>query len=735
MIFLLISQTYVPIDSIQGITLPGSDSSAYAGQTVTTSGIVTEVGRYGSGFHIQMKQGGPYSGIFVFMSDTTGLGDLISIGDSVVVTGTVQEYYHLTEIRVDTLTDIAVISSGHNFYIDTVRVINISTAAPDSAEMYEGVFVYIDSASVTDAQTYYYTITDGSAYANVSTRNIALAVGDMIRIRGVLVYEFSQYRLVARDMNDVEYIEPYPVVSIDSIQRTVIPGTDSSIFNGQTVKTTGIVTEVGSFGRGFHIQMKQGGPYSGIYVYTPDYTNYVVGDSVVVVGQVQEYYDYTEISAASIEKIAQNVSFYVDTVATSTVSTSNPNTAEMYEGVAIFIEKAAVVDTNDRYVYSIKNSSLPALLARDGAPTLSQNDIISLQGILAYSYGEYRVFIANSRYTLYPLPYRLSEVAYGYRDTISFTFIKQTEPVQTMTISFSAGDMDTSLVLDAGGPDSITLHIPLNGLARGYYQATLTFGYIDTTGIVYNLPYPNGFSCLVINEFDDYPTNEEFVEFINACDYPVNLGGLRVKSYAGSNTYYSSQFPAIELQPGEVYAFSYYPERCDTNCQALTNWTYFNSYQPMAVITPEGFAVDSLYYESYWGGRDPYTTIRVDVNAPGWTAQAWGQSAYPGGTPGRPNAIQPPAKTGTIEILSRDLKVGDRLVFSFTLPKPSRSVYIYLYDDAGRYVDRIYYENNFEIEKDVASYDTALLKPGIYIIAVTADNSLVTRKAFRLRRK
>jgi len=735
MIFLLISQTYVPIDSIQGNTLPGSDSSAYAGQTVTTSGIVTEVGKFGKGFHIQMKEGGPYSGIFVYISDTTGLGSLVSIGDSVVVTGQVKEFYGLTELSLANTSGISVVSSGHDFYIDTVRVINISSAAPDSAELYEGVFVHIDSASVTDAQTYYYTITDGSAYGNVSTRNIALTVGDIIRIRGVLVYEYGQYRLVARDMNDVEYIEPYPMVSIDSIQRTVIPGTDSSVFHGQTVKTTGIVTEVGSFGRGFHIQMKEGGPYSGIYVYTSDYTSYVVGDSVIVVGEVQEYYNYTEISAVSIEKVAQNVSFYVDTVATSTVSTSNPDTAEMYEGVAIFIEKATVVDTSDRYVYSIKNSELPALLDKGSSPGLALGDIISLQGVLAYSYGDYRVFIANSRYTLYPLPYKLTAVDYGYRDTISFLFVRQADPVQPLTISFRAGDIDTSIVLDATSGDSVEFSVPLNDLARGYYQAGLTFEYIDTATIVYNLPYPNGFSCLVINEFDDYPTNEEFVEFINACDYPVSLGGLRVKSYSGTSTYYSSLFPNIELQPGEVYAFSYYPDRCDTNCQALDDWTYFNSYQPMAVITPEGFAVDSLYYKSYWGGRDPYTTIRVDVNAPGWTAQAWGQSAYPGGTPGRPNAIQPPSKTGTIEILSRDLKVGDRLVFSFTLPRPSNSVYIYLYDDAGRYVDRIYYENNYEIEKDVAGYDTSLLKPGIYIIAVTADNSLVARKAFRLRRR
>ena len=79
--------------------------------------------------------------------------------------------------------------------------------------------------------------------------------------------------------------------------------------------------------------------------------------------------------------------------------------------------------------------------------------------------------------------------------------------------------------------------------------------------------------------------------------------------------------------------------------------------------------------------------------------------------------------------------MGERLIFAFTLPRPTSNVYIYLYDDAGRYIDRIYYERNYEIEKDVASYDTSTLKPGIYIIAVTADGKLVARKAIRLRRR
>ncbi len=749
MLILLVSQTYVPIDSIQRTVIAGTDSSIFVGQTVMTSGIVVEVGKYGKGFHIVMKQGGPYSGIFVYLLDTTGMHATISRGDSVNVIGTVSEWYGFTEISASNISAVSVISSNHEYYVDTVNIVDVSNANVD-VEMYEGVIVYIDSASVVDVNhTYRYTLSDGSAFAYLLKKNIPpLAQGDNLRLTAILVYEFGEYRLLARDSLDVEFIltaPTSPYIPIDSIQRTMKPNTDSSAFVGQLVRTSGIVSEVGNYGNGFHIIMSRGGPYSGIYVYTNDFANYIVGDSVEVEGIVKEFYGYTEIEPISIIKLSSGKSFYIDTVSTRTLSSSNPDSAEMYEGVLVHVKDAVVLDISNNYRYTISNSELPAYLSKDNLPGLLNNDVVSFNGVLTYEFGEYRLY-NTPEYTLTRFPYKLEGILYSQRtdvgfqnsDSIGFIFKRFANPSSDMNITFSIDTLDMFQGrIQPDSPDSLVFFVSLKNLQRGYYDAKLSMIYNnDTLSITFKLPYPNGFSCVLINEFDDYPTDDEFVEIINKCPYDVNIGGLRVISYAGTNVYTSSHFPSVVLKPESVFVLAYSPQRCSgiSNCIALEDWTYFNSYQPMAIITPLGFAVDGLYYEFYWGGRDPYTTIRVSYDAYGWTRQAWGPSSIPSGTPGRANEISVPSKP-KITFLKKDVVRGELLHIAFTLPDNSSDVYVYLYDDAGRYIDRIYYERNYAVGGGSATYDTSNLKPGIYFIVIVQKNEVVSRAIFRVRRR
>ncbi|MEO0224931.1 MAG: hypothetical protein ABIL76_07585 [candidate division WOR-3 bacterium] len=263
----------------------------------------------------------------------------------------------------------------------------------------------------------------------------------------------------------------------------------------------------------------------------------------------------------------------------------------------------------------------------------------------------------------------------------------------------------------------------------------------DTTNFSFLLPYPNGFSCLLVNEFDDYPTKDEFIEIKNYCQYPVNIGGLYVKSYSGTNIYTSSPFDNITLEPNGIFVFIYDTFQnniCQrynlNNCKALSKWTYINYQQPMVISTPEGFAIDSIWYDSYWGGRDPYTTIRVNPNEKGWTRSAWGPSSIPGGTPGKDNDIYI-SDEQDIEVNKKDLAKGDILSFAFNLKEETNNVYIYLYDDAGRYIDRIYYEKNYITRKGIVFYNTSRLKPGIYIVAITVDGKTRNKIVFRIRPK
>jgi predicted extracellular nuclease len=105
--------TVLSIAAIQGTD---TDTSPYAGQTVTTEGVVTADYRTGgfNGFFLETGGAGGTAaddatpgasdGIFVFGSISAGQ---VSIGESIRVTGTVQEFQGETEIGSPTVTELA----------------------------------------------------------------------------------------------------------------------------------------------------------------------------------------------------------------------------------------------------------------------------------------------------------------------------------------------------------------------------------------------------------------------------------------------------------------------------------------------------------------------------------------------------------------------------------------------------------------------------------------------------
>ncbi len=534
---------------------------------------------------------------------------------------------------------------------------------------------------------------------------------------------------------------PPTCIPIDSIQRAVYPGTDSSLFSGQTITTCGIITEIGKYGgNGFHVKMKNGGPYSGIYVYTTNLAGFSKGDSVVITGQVKEYYKYTEIVPMNVQVISNNNSFKIDTLITDSVNTSNPD-AERWEGVYVYIRKAIVLDDMNAYRYTITNGNSTAYLSEYNIPNLNIYDIVSIWGILVYEFGEYRIY-ADSIY-IHQVPYKLISINYGYQNFISFNFQKVSNPSSNTIIRFTLS-IPNQLILDTStfisNPDSFNFIVDLSKIQRGFYNAKLQIIYQnDTIEKSFKLPYPNGFSCVVVNEFDDYPTDDEFIEIKNYCPYNVNLSSLFVKSYSGTNVYTSSEFGNIEILPGGIYVFVYdtfQSNICNrynlSNCKALSKWTYLNYRQPMIISTSDGFAVDSIWYDSYWGGRDPYTTIRVSKDEKGWTRSAWGPSSIPYGTPGKDNDLYI-SDDKEVEVNKKDLARGEVLSFAFNLYNETENVYIYLYDDAGRYIDRVYYERNYATRKGIVFYNTSRLKPGIYIVAITVDGKTRSKLVFRIR--
>jgi len=144
----------LPIYDVQ-YTIDVSGDSPYNTQIVTVSGIVTA--EFYNGFTIA-DAAGPWNSIFVF---TYSYGP--DIGDEIEVTGLVDEYYNLTEIK--DLTSYTVLSTGNAV---TPTIVNTSDLAQES---YETVLVTIQNITVATLETYgEYTVDDGSGAARCDDR-------------------------------------------------------------------------------------------------------------------------------------------------------------------------------------------------------------------------------------------------------------------------------------------------------------------------------------------------------------------------------------------------------------------------------------------------------------------------------------------------------------------------------------------------------------------------------------
>lgn len=168
-------------------------ASPFAGQTVTTTGIVTAV--VSNSYFIQDGTA-LRSGIYVYEQNNSP-----AVGDEVTITGTVTEYFDLTEI-ID-VTDFT-INSSNNPLPDPILV---STGDANN-EDYEGMLVRIENATCTNTDLGYgeWETNDGSG---------ALAIDDLMYlfspdlgidygVTGILTYTFSAYKIEPRSMDDIE---------------------------------------------------------------------------------------------------------------------------------------------------------------------------------------------------------------------------------------------------------------------------------------------------------------------------------------------------------------------------------------------------------------------------------------------------------------------------------------------------------------------------------------------------
>lgn len=206
----------VSIFDIQYTEDPSGDSP-YAGETVMTGGVVTASDD--EGFFMQ-NGGGPWSGIYVFSTFNTP-----AVGDSVIFSGTVVEYFTMTQLS--SVSGFTTISSDNELIIT-----EISTAAGNT-EPYEGVFVQVSAATVTDANTGFgqFEVNDGSGallVGNMFYQHNA-TLGALYNIVGVSYYSFDEFKILPRSINDVTVVTA--VESLDAAEVSVFPNPANDVLN------------------------------------------------------------------------------------------------------------------------------------------------------------------------------------------------------------------------------------------------------------------------------------------------------------------------------------------------------------------------------------------------------------------------------------------------------------------------------------------------------------------------
>ncbi len=488
------AQTFVPIHEIQGNRLPGSDTSAYIGQVVTTTGIaVTDVGEVAGSrvFYLEEAGGGPWSGIQVYFTSNQAVVP-IQKGDSVVITGQVDEYYGNTELKVSNASDAIVVSSGHPLppaaeiycgYLDTTAT---SMYPPDSAEAYEGVLVQLNSVYVTSTTgpNNDWEVTDGTGYVyirNNGNYTYTPQLGDHLTVRGPVRVYYGLFRIEPRSDDDITvhvlHLSTAFAIGNDSVYvyftapveessaenpanyslsggvsvlsamldasdpklvhlatTPMTPGTeylltvsgvqdtagnamppdsvsfwggilsivtiqsdttDSGTSNwvGRRVTVSGICTVDSTSSNWYFIEEAQGGPFSGIMVYDYDHEP-VMGDSLILVGTVYEYYLNTEILDVLFFRVISSGHPLPDPVDISTGTLAPGGGGEPYEGVLVCVDTAWVVNPNEGGPYfEIDDGTGIARVGNRDAYTYAphEGDTIGVTGVVRYVGGGYTI--------------------------------------------------------------------------------------------------------------------------------------------------------------------------------------------------------------------------------------------------------------------------------------------------------------------------------------------------------
>lgn len=505
------------IYDIQFVADPSSDdTSPLYQQEVTIRGVVTSE-FWGSDDRKYMNVQdavGPWNGIVCYEEDGWDQFDWVDVagnsvpgpgeGDEVTLTGTVEEYYNLTEL-ID-------VSSGivHGESDQTIAPSVLSLG--EIGEAHEGCLVRVEDVVVSDPDLGYgeWEISNSSGSVRCDNKweyyYFPETDHELASVVGVLDYSFSNYKIqprLARDVvEETSWVSGLPTkpTRIQRIQQVLYSDlmkagedelSDFSYSDGDTVLLEGVVTmpvglSYAGDGVKFILSDLNGGPWSAILAYDPAagaFGNLIEGDLIRVAGYIGEY----STGPANMTELfiigeIDPYDFTETLPPVSTVKTGDlrwPTTAEQWGNVMVRVEDA-VVDGNDyQYeVFSMDDGTGSVLVDDDsdsiqvyfdtyGPPPLGSL-VQSMEGWVYHHYGSYT---DSSAYKLCPL-YAEDMVFGAGPPSISAVVREPCAPTsQDTEVSVSCVILDNSTITSA------LIHYSIDG---GDYQTSAMYSNADS---------------------------------------------------------------------------------------------------------------------------------------------------------------------------------------------------------------------------------------------------------------
>jgi hypothetical protein len=186
------------------------------GSVVLLDGVVASSGFTWSDtaegtFFVQEPAGGAFSGIQVFVADMAGLS--ISPGDQLRVVGTYDEFFDMSQIEVANASGVTVLGSGPAPAPEVIADPASIATGGSATEDYESVLVRVENVTVTDANPDApMEFGEFAVTGNLRIDDVFFAIADWTKpamgasytsITGVLIYDFSNFKLEPRDQADL----------------------------------------------------------------------------------------------------------------------------------------------------------------------------------------------------------------------------------------------------------------------------------------------------------------------------------------------------------------------------------------------------------------------------------------------------------------------------------------------------------------------------------------------------